>query len=314
MSSPGPTRMPDLCSRRSKYHYVTALNVLIRLGVDLDRIQLLGDGEYQNYRGEIVSQSPRPGTMIDATTPIELRVGFTSAVDMLPYQLFYGLEGITARNDSWEEAARRFMAPFDGSVIRYRSRATNEILKVRKGVVDLSFLVSFLELFNFQLWEREPDLEECLFWAAAMPNFHRWSGNTEKVQSVLQHLFGWEFHIRENVRGRFEIPENLRSRLGQGESRLGSELVLGREFSDNDSTYELIVSEVDPSEVSDLLPDRPKRRKLDWVLKLCMPNNLVCKTRIKVKKTAFRLGQEGHANRLGYSSYSASRTPTRGGF
>ncbi|HOP07513.1 MAG TPA: type VI secretion system baseplate subunit TssG [candidate division Zixibacteria bacterium] len=298
-----PIIMPDLTSRRHKYHFVTALNLLFKLGVSLDRVELLADGEYQNYRGEIVSQEPTKGTPIDRNDTIKLRVGFRSAVDFMPYQLFYGLSGITDRTDSWDEQARRLMAPFDAEAVRYRALATNETLKAQAGLVDLEHLKRFLKLFHFDLIQDKPDVEEALFWTAAMPLFNHWSGNAKLVCSVLEFLFGWKFRIVENIKSRHYIPPNLQTKLGTKESRLGVETVLGGGFTDYDSAYELQVRDVKPEQVSDLLPGRPLRKKLDKVLRLCMPNDLDVKLRITVKKGDLRLGKTGLKQHLGYSTY-----------
>jgi len=76
--------------------------------------------------------------------------------------------------------------------------------------------------------------------------------------------------------------------------------VIGRSFKERDSSYELQVLGVAPDEVRDLLPDKSKRRKLEWVLSTCMPNNLDCQITIKVDRSRLVLGRKGH---LGYSTF-----------
>jgi hypothetical protein len=295
--------MPDLTSRRRRYHYTTALNVLAKSGIDLDRVRMLGAGEYYNYRGEIVSQEPLPGTTIIDTTEIRLVVGMLSPVDYMPYQMFYGIGSHVPRSDEWEDQARHLMAPFDASVIRYRTLAVAEALRVQAGLIDLSHLIRFLKLFDFKLWDEHPTVEEALFWSTAMPSFNRWAGNPLMVTRVLEQLFGWEFRVVENIRKQFAIPSPLHSRLGVKASRLGDESILGDRFFDHNSAYELQIRGVAPGEVSQLLPGKPLRRKLDWALRLCMPNNLDCRVKIIVQPCGFRLGEKASAVPLGYATF-----------
>ncbi len=45
--------MPDFCNRRYPFHYTTAISVLAKMGVDVNDIDILAIGTYENYRGEI---------------------------------------------------------------------------------------------------------------------------------------------------------------------------------------------------------------------------------------------------------------------
>ena len=109
--SVGPVVMPDLVSRRARMHYVTALNELARLGVEMTRVELIAIGEHRNYRGEVHEQSPSAGTELRMDTRVRLHVGFPSAVDLLPHQFFIGFETRADVGHEWEERARRMMAP-----------------------------------------------------------------------------------------------------------------------------------------------------------------------------------------------------------
>ena len=306
MSKTTPRLMPDLCNRRFPHHYVTALNLLIRAGVDINAVDILAVGEYANYRGEIQSQEPAPGTPLDEDTRIVLSVGFPSAVDQMPYQFFYGIAGITSRTGEWEDKARALMAPFDSSVVRFFSRAVNDNLKYSLGLADIDYLRRYLELFDFTMWEDSPDHDEALLWAAIFPTFQHWAGNARLVAEVLESLFGYSFRVVENVPLEYAIPEDIRSRLRSRYSRLGEDMILGRSFRECDSACEVQVSGVDPHDVADLLPGKSWRRKLEWVISECMPNDLVCKIRIAAREGRFVLGDKQLAGHLGYSAYLQS--------
>ena len=66
--------MPDLCNRRLPYHCVTALVLLKKLGVNVTEINMRAVGCYENYRGEVLKQSPEPGTPLTPGVSVSLDI------------------------------------------------------------------------------------------------------------------------------------------------------------------------------------------------------------------------------------------------
>lgn len=295
--------MPELTDRHHPFHYATALTLLMKLGIDIQQVSIRAVGEHRNYLGEILSQQPAAGQPIDADTSVALDIGMASAVDYLPYQFFYGWRSGQARSDGWEEDARHLMAPFDGSVARYEAVATHERLEYSLALVNMDYLLRYLKLFDFTLPEKPEDVREPLLWSAIMPGFHLWAGSPDFVAGVLRYLFGYTFEFKENVAARYDIPDNLCCRLGKEASRLGDDWIIGRSFSECDSSYELSISDVPASEAGDLLPGKPKRTKLEWVLSICMPTNLDCIIRIRIASGDLKLGSSRTGSLLGYSAF-----------
>jgi hypothetical protein len=298
----GDRKMPDFCNRRYSVHYTTALNLLMKMGVNLDMVNLLAVGEYQNYKGEIHNQSPAPGQPLDRKTRITLHVGFTSAVDFMPYQFFYGLGEKRPSSGDWEYNARTLMAPFDASMIRYYARARHLDLKYNFGIIDRDYLQKYIDLFEFSLSDNNPDFEEIIAWANILPDFNLWSGNPGKVTGILAYLFKHPFKIVENVKAEYDIPDRLRYRLGTKAGRLGRETVLGGSFSECDSSYRVIMCDMEPEEITEYLLGKPKRKKLEWFLDTCMPSHLEYKLSFRVKDGAVCLGADQSRSRLGYTT------------
>ncbi len=296
--------MPDFCSRKYPFHYITALNMLAGMGVDIHKIDILAVGEYENYKGEIREQQPRAGTTLTADTPITLKVGFLSAVDYMPYQFFYGLFGTRDSGGEWEDNARALMAPFDAAVIRHDAIAKFQSLKYDFGIIDRGHLLKVLELFNFSLPAHSNSLKDMLLWLSMLPTFHFWAGNPELIEMALAKVLGLDFEVVENTRSKYEIPESIRYHLGTKSGRLGRETVLGNSFYECDSSYEVIVKNVSPDKVNELLPGGATRTKIEWLLSFCMPDNLEYKIRVKVKKAKTiadrKKEQPGY---LGYSTH-----------
>ncbi len=302
MNGATAVKMPDLVSRRAKMHYITALNELARSGVDISRVHLLAVGEFQNYAGEIRRQTPDPGTDLRADTQITLEIGAKSAVDIMPYQFFSGLEGYVPGHD-WERKARCLMAPFDASVIRHDSWALYRILKLSFGYLDRAQLKDFLAVFDIDLPGDDLTDRELLLMAMLLPAYHEWAGNAESVSQAVELFFGYTTEIVESIPRRYEIPERLRYRLGDTGTKLGAETLLGDSFVECDSAYRLTLRGVAIDRVRDFLPGQPARRKLEWLLGIIMPNNLECEIRVRPRRERRRLAGEKRRSYLGYATY-----------
>lgn len=303
MMVPVTNTMPELCSRRTPYHYLTAVMLLMRLGVKLGNIELLAEGEYQNYRGEVLSQEPAPGAPLKKEARVSLRIGMSSAVDYMPFQFFYGLEGLRNADQSWDNDARRFMAPFESAYVKSKANAVMHQLKYDFGIVDPEYIKELLSLFDFEPGEFVADINEMLFWITAFPSFHFWAGNPYFVEKILTYLFGYKFRIIENVTSEFDIPGTIQYRLGTKAGRLAHETILGRRFSEQDSGYRLEISGVPSEKAVDLLPGKPLRKKIEWILGFCMPGNLECHMKIEINRSRANIGRDRKNCYLGYSSF-----------
>jgi hypothetical protein len=292
--------MPDFLDRRYRFHYLTAINLLESMGVPLGDIRVRAEGEYENYRGEIRSQDPAPGAAIPPGTIVTLHVGCESAVDVLPYQFFYGLKGIRASGDEWESAARSVMAPFDAAAIRHAAALRMQALRYDFGITDAGHIRRFMEKFEYAPGDEARNAGGMAFLAAILPSLHLWGGNPSAVTAVLKRLFGYEVRLKENRKTSTPIPEQIRYRLGSQEARLGSETVIGRSFEECDSRYEVEFVNVPPGEIRDLLPGGRTRRTIEAFLDFCTPGDLDRTIAMTVERPAARAGREKY---LGISTY-----------
>ena len=294
--------MPLLCNRKHPLHYTTALNILASAGIDTNTVNIIAIGTNENYKGELIGQEPAAGTQITPSTEIKLRIGYSSAVDYMPYQFFYGLDHSQTRSDDWELRARTLMAPFDAAVIRSTSKAAREILTFSLAVIDKEYLKLFLSLYDFH--QREgADIEELLRWFALLPRFHHWSGNADAVQLLINQILDCECEIIENVRTAYTIPDKIRTRLGTHNNRLGMNTISGREFSECDTGYEIAIRNVPDDEIRHYLPGGSKREKLESIIEFCMPGDMQAKVTITGTKIGTKIGRVEERSYLGYSTY-----------
>ncbi|MEZ5360353.1 MAG: type VI secretion system baseplate subunit TssG [Candidatus Zixiibacteriota bacterium] len=292
--------MPDFCSRRNQYHYTTAIIMLMNRGVDIDKIDILAVGEYENYKGEIRTQSPKPGTPLMRDTAVRLEVGFSSAVDIMPYQFFYGLQGHRS-GEGWEMSARQFMSPFDASVIRHEALLRFMALRYNFSINDDAFNRRFLGLFDFNV-EKETTGGDSALWATLMPGFHSWSGNAKEVEKILERIFGYTFRLVENIQSIYDIPEDMHYRLGTKTGRLGHETVLGRKFEEYDTSFGVQIHGVKQEEVAEFLPGRTKRKNLDTILRLMLPEQMEYRISFVTTGRGTKIGDKKTGAYLGYAT------------
>jgi hypothetical protein len=276
---------------------------LSKMGIDINGVDIIAVGEYENYRGEIARQKPEPGTELYSDTRIVLEAGFPSPVDYMPYQFFYGLGLNAKRSPAWEMQARKLMAPFDATLIRHLSRADYLDLQYMLGFTDFDQVARFLELFGFEPKHEVEGIDEALIWSALLPTFHFWAGNPEYVEKMLRYIFGYEFRIRENVSAEYAIPDSLQYRLGSGSEQLGHGTILGAAFEECDSCYQVTIKGVEPDDISSFLPGKDGSRKLDATLATCMPGNLQYRVKIEPTRRTFELGSPANRSYLGYATY-----------
>ncbi|MCP4550276.1 MAG: hypothetical protein GY835_27770 [bacterium] len=318
MTSRIDMKMPDLTSRRYRYHYLTALNLLESMGIPPENIDIRAVGIHENYRGEIRSQAPEAGAEITGGTEITLDVGCESAIDFMPYQFFYGLQGLRDTDSTWEERARNLMAPFDAAVIRYEAALRMHSLRNSFGVNDEDHLRRFMALFEYDPGAGERSVGDLKFLAALLPTLNSWGGNPVAVAAVLERLTGFRIRMKGNVKAKTGIPAEIRYSLGSRTGRLGCETIVGSTFEEFDSTYEVSFVGVPRDRVSELLPGGKTLSRVEGFLDFCMPGDLDYRITIEVDREGDGDGQtegilagesvrRGRASsalgHLGYSTY-----------
>ncbi len=297
-------RMPDFCNRLNPTHFTTALNTLTRLSIDINDIYLVAVGRYQNFRGEVQAQSPPAGTEITKKTEIRLEVGFSSAVDQLPYQFFFGFgSALAERSDDWELRARALMCPFDSSVIRTLADCQLKDLTFGFGLQREDHIRRFLGLFGIDSSQIGDDFEELLLWRNLMPYFHEWAGNAEALCSLLGQITGYECEIVENLPATSTIHSSMRIKLGSQSTTLGRDCVLGGSFEDIDTGYTLRIKNVDSDRVRDLLPGGSLRKRVERILAFCSPANTECTIEVTGRLQYEAIGKDGGVCYLGHTSF-----------
>ena len=143
---------------------------------------------------------------------------------------------------------------------------------------------------------------ELLALAMVLPALHDWGGNAEAVTTMLELFFGYPVEISESIPRKYDIPPRLRYHLGAQGSRLGVDSLLGRSFVECESAYRITISSIEPEMIVQFLPGRPVRKKIDWLLRIIAPNNLVYELQLVPGRRRLMLGNDAESY-LGYATY-----------
>lgn len=212
--------MPDLCrARRGAAHTVdTALRALAAAGVDDARISLESAGPGWPD-GRVVRQHPPPGAALDARARVVLGVGGAGTLDALPYALRddddeapFGVEALVALLDT------------PALKLRHHLRAGGDFFALRAG--DLRGARRWIE----RVFQVDPAPWDPARWPALarlLPRLHRLAGRPAGVGAALGLCFGLPVAEVAARRGLAPAPVGRRLALGEANSRLGVDTLLG---------------------------------------------------------------------------------------
>jgi predicted component of type VI protein secretion system len=205
--------------------------------------------------------------------------------------------------DKMELESRKLFSCFD-SMIAKKTAVLEYILLVYNSVFPQeSFARSFIGAFG--LPEEGWNSEELLFWMLSLPGFHQWAGTKRGTERILSKYLGMHVRIKEHQRGENGLPQEIQSFLGRRYSRLGRDWSLGDRFSECESSFRLVIGPISARQVRDFRPWGTMRKKLDRVLKHCVPGQLRWSVALKLKRKErnFSLGERTANCVLGYSTY-----------
>jgi|GEM_PF-4866436 len=295
--------MPDLANPHSPVQFIQALLRLKRHGVSLDNVRLLLKGVFESYKGEIAHHLPPPGEEIDSSAVILLFAASSSMVDQLPPSLFLAPRKKYSDYATMELESRKLFSCFDSTIAKMAATLRYVLLVYNSVFTEISFSRQFIRAFGFPSEGWSP--EELLLWAKLLPSYHQWGGTKKGTEEVLSRFLQAKVRIKEQEKGENSLPPELLSRLGRRASRLGSDWSLGSRCSECESTFGVIVGPISVARVRDFLPIGQKRKKLDRILKCCVPGQLRWNVtvRLRQKEKGFSLGGSTANCVLGYSTY-----------
>lgn len=310
--------MPDLVTRRPTPSVVAALEGLVALGVDPERIEIVPVSPLEEFKGEIVGQVPHPGDELEARGTITLFVSRDGLSERLPHGL---LEPLPTTQDEmhvtlepgtvpefWERQVaayapgRQFITVID----RALARLGRDIARVETALWplghDASLPRGIFEMLG--LPELDLDDDEAFWLAARLHTLPQQIGPSEALASLLGEFLDLPVRCEWMIGRTIELEAPDRAPLGTRSARLGESLALGPRFTDPVPALRVRIGPVPAAEHRALDSDPRWWRRIDALVDLCLPAEMESETVLELRRAdrGLSLGDALSA-RLGRSTY-----------
>ena len=211
--------MPDFCTPRRgvRQEVDAAMAALRHLGIDPNRVRIerIGGGW---KRGTVVEQSPAPGARLGVTSSVVLFVAGPAGVDALPYAMRHETDGVFG--------VTSLMPVLDAPIARLELyvREAGGFLELRPEDPRTAWRW-IRELFAFDLptWPAE----RAYPLARLLPALQRVAGTEDGVRVALHTVFDLPVASVETQAALVPLRDELRTRLGERNGRLGVDAVIG---------------------------------------------------------------------------------------
>jgi predicted component of type VI protein secretion system len=297
--------MPNLISKGSddSLSLESAINLLLDLGIQRKKIQIIAKGGFQRYQGAIIQQVPDAGTPVVPESEVLITVTEVGLYDILPDGFFSSNGALDKEQMELEKGMRNFFGTFDS--LLFLTSATLEYIKDVSNLIfyDETLCKSFLHYFGFssQEWE-EKDL---LIWRTIMPYAPLWVGTKKGIEMITNTFFGLQTKVIENVSHVNEIPSEYRNRLGAEPFTLGKDSLIGNSFEENYTTFRLLLGPVPLEQFPEFLPEKKLRKKMERILEFAIPGNMSYEIHLILFEEDQKFVPEKNPvnNILGYSTF-----------
>lgn len=297
--------MPDLLKKGSEdpLPIESAVQILLELGIQRKNLRIIAEGGFLSYQGEILRQEPKPGAPIGPETQVILAITEEGLYDTLPEGIFSSLGVTDRKQEEMEKEIRNFLATFDSllfqssSSLEYQKAVTNFVFK------DDLLIQSILLYFGFH--PKGWDMDDLVIWRTLFPTAPAWMGTKIGIEKMAKAFFGVESKVIENYLCTNPIPSKIQNRLGERESALGQDFLMGNKFEERESTFLLQMGPLAIDALPDFRPGMKNREKLERILSYVIPANRSYEIQFLLKEMDKKfIPQENPGyNLLGYSTY-----------
>jgi hypothetical protein len=244
-------------------------------------------GEFCNFKGEILDQQPHPGDTVSPGERILLIAAVPGICESLP-DLF-----IDHREGFHEEfgprgGAKRLFAVFDSAFIKMSCRL-DWARDIFSGASASKIIVDYMSA----LWDFP---ERGYAWASQdllgfiLPGLTGFLGTESALRVYIDSVLGIKGEAKPGGMQTFPIPDEARCSLGR-RGRLGADLFIGEEFQGAEMRFDVALKLPDLGAVRKILPGGEGRAALEDILALAMPRH----------EEIFEVRPEPHAETLGFT-------------
>lgn len=310
--------MPDLITRRPSPSVVAALEGLMALGVDPERIEIVPVSPLESFKGEIVGQVPHPGDELEVRGVVTLFVSRDGLSERLPHGL---LEPLPTTQDEmhvtlepgtvpefWERQVaayapgRQFITVIDRALARLGrdiARVETELWPLGQDAALPRGLFELLGLPDLDL-----DDDEAFWLAMRLHELPQQIGPSQALASLLGEFLELPVRCEWTSGPERELEPSDRTPLGTRAARLGESLALGPRFADPTPALRVRIGPVAAAEHRALDADPRWWKRINGLVGLCLPAEMESEVVLELRRPdrGMALG-DVLSSRLGRSSY-----------
>ncbi|HBC46670.1 MAG TPA: hypothetical protein DEO84_08370 [candidate division Zixibacteria bacterium] len=299
-----PFRMPDFrdrpdgLSKSLKDSYI----FLRSMGFPDRSLFIYPEGEFNNFKGEIIDQKPDPGEMVVSGDRIVLIAAVPGLCELLPDLFTDHHESYFDEDISPRGATERLFAIFDSAFLKMHCRL-EWVRDIYAGIHPSDQIINYIGSL-LDLPERKLDQIPSEITGFMLPALYGYLGTDSALAAYISAVTGIK---AEAIRGdiqKFPIPDKLKNSLGQ-KAILGADLFLGDEFKGAVPEMDLELDIDDLDTVERVIPKGRQHSLLMEILGLAMPS---CSeiVGLQSRPDSTQINFESGKSYLGYSSVLCS--------
>ena len=280
---------------------------LRRLGFPDRDIFIYPQGEFNEFKGEVLGQQPEPGDMISSGNRITLIVAMPGICDAMPDLYTDHSEDFFTEDFNDRTGTRRFFSIFDSALLKMICRLEwiRDIYAGAHYSAGLGdYMGSIFSIPKKELQEIDPEILGFL-----LPRLYRYLGIEGAMSVLIETLVGIKTSILLGNDQNFLLPQNVGGQLGK-KWRLGMDMYLGERFKGENPALNIQLEIDDCESVPEIIPGSEGHRLLREILNIMLPYYAE-QYRIVIKPDKTNMHFENDASHLGYSTVLSSHQDKR---
>ncbi|NLI15098.1 MAG: hypothetical protein GX409_02305 [candidate division Zixibacteria bacterium] len=301
-----PFRMPDLAGRsEGQSKTLKDSYIYLRMMGFPDRdIFIYPEGEFENFKGEIIKQKPEAGELVYPGDKIFIVAAVTGISELMPDLFTDHIDDLFEDDFNARQGARRLFAIFDSIVLKMQCRL-EWIRDIYAGIYQSESLIEYLSKLSAMPEQDLPKIPEQAL-GYILPRLYGYLATEQALQVYLKTVMGLSCDCSTADSQWFPMPERARCALGR-KGRLGEDYYIGDRFKGIYPSLNVDLAIDKLTDIKKIIPGGTDSELLISILRVCMPAQAENYT-LNIKPHGDKLIFESGDAYLGYNTILTEKT------
>jgi hypothetical protein len=295
-----PFKMPDLADRpEGQSNTLKDSYLCLRMMGFPDRdIFIYPEGEFENFKGEILRQKPEAGEIVYPGDKILIVAAVAGISELMPDLFTDHNDNILEDEFNARQGTRRLFAIFDSIFIKMLCRL-EWIRDIYAGIYPSELLIDHLSAL-FVMPERSMEKIPKEVLGFVLPRLYGYLATEGALRIYLQTIMGLSCGCTPADLQWFPIPEQARCILGRN-GQLGEDYYLGDKFKGASPSLNINLAVENLADIKKIIPGGRDNELLAKILQLNLPDQTESYC-IEIKPRGEKLKFENGKAYLGYNT------------